>query len=181
MNISWKYIYTFHSYIHLSESLDYCRFPVGLRDNETRIAVVKIGEEVTNEDFTLFSQSTNGIAVKSSIIRLQGNEDQTNTAASLTKVLEIFKAEGRDQQTYPHLVLVATDGKSENTFQTKRYASILKLNGKKLFLWKKDFFVVDLSKFIKDERNKQYQLFPYHAMTRISIPCFHKYFHSMLS
>lgn len=155
------------------------RFPVGLRDNETRIAVVKIGEEVTDEDFTLFSQSTNDIAVKSSIIRLQGNEDKTNTAASLTKVLEIFKAEGRDQESYPHLVLVATDGKSENTFQTKRYASILKLNGKKLIFPKNDIclFVPDLYKMSK--MKETHNTFTLHAFTRISIPNFHKYFHSI--
>ncbi|XP_053380888.1 uncharacterized protein LOC123562048 [Mercenaria mercenaria] len=104
------------------------KFQVGL-DDETRVAVVKIGDgDLQDDDFSLLSQSVNAIAVKESIIRLQGNEQETDTAASLKKVYDIFKAEGRPQKDYPHIVLVATDGKSKNTLQTKRYSSILKLN-----------------------------------------------------
>ena len=96
---------------------------------------MKIGEDVDNiGDFSLFSQSVNSYAVKASIIGLSGNEQSTNTAASLEKVFEIFRTEGRDNKKYPYIVLVATDGKSGNTFQTKRFSSILKLNGMNIII-----------------------------------------------
>jgi hypothetical protein len=112
------------------------RFPVGLGDDQTRIAVGKIGEDVDEEDdFSLLSESVNSFAVKASIIGLLGNEQSTNTAVSLEMVYNIFKTEGRDNTKYPHIVLVATDGRSGNTFQTKRYSSILKLNGMSVIIY----------------------------------------------
>lgn len=105
------------------------RFFVGLGDTETRIAVAEIGEYITDADYTLLSASIDDVVVKTRIRAIQDNEPETNIAATLEKVIEIFEAEGRNQDAYPYIIVVATYGKSVNTFQTMRSSSRLKLKG----------------------------------------------------
>jgi len=116
-------------YISIIALIFTCRFPVGQGTTDTRIGVVKIGGEVTDEDVLLLSEAIDETTVQLYITRLEGGETIVNTAAVIEKASEIFRTQGRDTAAYPHILVIATDGNSANTFQTRRRTAIAQLQG----------------------------------------------------
>lgn len=105
------------------------RFPVGQRSSETRIGIIKIGEDVSTDDVLLLSEANDGTTVQLKISELQDGEIVTNTAAAIEKASEIFRTEGRDNRAYPHILVIATHSQSANPFQTRRQSAIAQLQG----------------------------------------------------
>lgn len=105
------------------------RFPVGQGTRETRIGIVKIGEALTDQDVLLLSAAADETTVQLKISRLERDEPVRDTANAIERATEIFRTEGRDQKAYPHILIVATNGQSANTFQTRRQSAIAQLQG----------------------------------------------------
>ena len=101
---------------------------MGLRDEQTRVAHVTIGEMVTDNSYSLLTDSTNALTVQTRILRIIGDEPRTNTGDSIRYMAKIFRDEGR--VNVPKVSVVITDGRSVNTFQTKKQSAQARLQGK---------------------------------------------------
>lgn len=105
------------------------RFPVGQGSSETRIGIIKIGEDVSTDGVLLLSETNDGTTVQLKISELQDGDIVTNTAAAIERASEIFRTEGRDNRAYPHILVIATHSQSANPFQTRRQSAIAQLQG----------------------------------------------------